>query len=83
MPAKPKPKELSRQRRYQLEREAKGLCRICGRKAVKGKKLCAPHREDSNRRSLLYARRMAGIPDNAPLLRGDRRTKTKTGDPVV
>lgn len=36
---------ISRQRKYQLRREARGLCRTCGSKAVKGTKYCLAHRE--------------------------------------
>jgi hypothetical protein len=81
MPAKPK--ELSRQRRYQLAHEAAGLCCLCTKKATPGNRLCKRHREIANERNRLNVRRRLGLPDNAPLLRGDRRTKTKTGDPVV
>ncbi len=38
-------KKLSRQRKYQLDNEKKGLCQLCPRKAVKGIKVCKHHRE--------------------------------------
>lgn len=37
--------DISPQRRYQLRREARGLCRICSGRVVAGKKYCATHLE--------------------------------------
>lgn len=34
----------SRQRKYQLRREARGLCRLCGKPAAEGSGLCEKHR---------------------------------------
>jgi hypothetical protein len=82
MSAKPK-KELSRQRIYQMAHEEAGICRLCKRRAVAGKLLCKEHREDSIRRNREAVRRRKGLPLDTPLMHGDRRTKSKTGAPIV
>lgn len=39
-------KVLSRQRRYQLRRQAKGRCIVCSKKAVPGYVRCEKHRQE-------------------------------------
>jgi hypothetical protein len=78
-----KPRTLSRQRAYQLSHEEAGICRLCKVKAVPGKLLCKEHREDSIRRNREAVRKRKGLPLDTPLMRGDKRTKSKTGAPIV
>lgn len=58
---------LSKQRRWQLEKEQQGLCRICGQPAVRPG-LCYKHLEDNRRLNRNSYRRRHGIPLDAPVL---------------
>lgn len=42
-------KGISRQRRYQLRREADGLCRLCGEQSATGSAYCRVHLENQRR----------------------------------
>jgi CDGSH-type Zn-finger protein len=51
--------DVSDQRRYQLRREKRGLCRLCGSAVSPGKPYCQAHYE----RQLSYGRKARAAPN--------------------
>jgi hypothetical protein len=63
---------MTRQRRWQLKQNAKGLCALCAAAAVDGYH-CARHLADNRDRYRNSYRLKHGIPLDAPIMRGRPR----------
>lgn len=67
------PKGVSKQRRWQVRKEAEGKCALCGKPICQESvRYCQEHLESNRKRARERYRLKNGIPADAPLLKSGR-----------